>query len=614
MRPTTDLLNLEFVFSQQTPLTPSRFIKAFEQRVLEREFRLSDWEQLEELHRVGALFPMFRFEKNTKFLLRKVRQEKRSASSMWLGRDVSFAMNLYGNDEIGTLIDPQTEAYRTWYSLIRSYKTDYLYPNNSSNQEKVGFFWSSSFLFSSYQLLLIPKLRNLLARMQRHHRRRKHPSNWKFQLKLDEREQEKIRKEAKENRDLMIVLTALEAKYLPQLRGHRFSSIYTGSDSFANTLFAYQQSFDPIAVLDWLGWDVSRVKEVAEKLLFQADRLDPLRDWYELVRMCHPDMLSKLRGDALVALDHRRAAEMLLLFYEDLQIHRAAPAFAEVPRYVRGPHDTRLKYGLDVLDEVLMKFGLSPQPSLILIIEGETEEYIFPKAMELLGISRISSFIKIFKAGGVKKDFELLARYIAPPSLGNELENAVLLTRPPIHFLVAVDAESDFENSEKRGKLLKKWIDGIESAVPKKYRRGNMRNDLSQFVHIETWDDVFEFAHFTDNELAEALLNAHSGSDSPSKGHLIQKLASMREPNKNKDVEKILSDWNHKKELEDSSYNRGHKVGKTDLAKVLWPMLEKKIREAKNEEELRAIPLSRILLKAEHLAASSHRKDIAFRI
>lgn len=613
MRLTTDLLNREFVFSQQTPLTPSKFIKAFEQRVLEREFCLSDWEQLEELHRVGVLVPIFRFEKNTRFLLRKARQEKRSASSMWLGRDVSFAMNLYRNDEVGTLIDPQTEAYRTWYSFIRSYKTDYLYPNNPNNQEKIGFFWSSSFLFSSYQLLLIPKLRNLLAQMQRHRRRRKHPSNWKFQLRLDERQQEEIRKEAKESRNLVIALTALEARYLPQLRGHRFSAIYTGHDSFVEALITYQQSFDPTALLNWISWDVDKVKETAEKLLWQADTLDPLRDWYELVRMCHPDMLNKLRGDALVALDHRRAAEMLLLFYEDLQVHGGAPPFAEVPKYVRGPHETRLKYELGVLDEVLMKFGLSPQPSLILIIEGETEEYIIPKAMDLLGISQISSFIKIFKAGGVNKDFELLARYIAPPYLGKELENAVLLTRPATHFLVTVDAESDFENSEKRGKLLNKWLDGIYGAVPEKYRKGNMRNDLSHFVHIETWDDVFEFAHFTDNDLAEALLNAHGGSDSPPKDYLIQKLATMREPNKNKDVEKILSDWNYKKEQEDSTYIPGRKVGKTDLAKILWPILENRIREAKSKEELNAIPLSRILLKAEHLAALSGRKDIALR-
>ena len=82
-----------------------------------------------------------------------------------------------------------------------------------------------------------------------------------------------------------------------------------------------------------------------------------------------------------------------------------------------------------------MKFGLSPQPSLVLIIEGETEEYIVPNVMKLLGIPQYSSFIKKFKIKGVDKDFELLARYIVPPQLGEALKDTVLLTKQSLTFL-----------------------------------------------------------------------------------------------------------------------------------------------------------------------------------
>ncbi|MBE2247744.1 MAG: hypothetical protein IAE67_10850, partial [Candidatus Competibacteraceae bacterium] len=110
MKSTTDLLDRKFIFSQQTPLTSKKFIDEFKRRVLIRESSLTDWEQLEELHRVEALVPMFRFKKNTRSLLHYARQKKRQANT-WLGRDVSFAMNLYGDDEIGTLVDPQNETY-----------------------------------------------------------------------------------------------------------------------------------------------------------------------------------------------------------------------------------------------------------------------------------------------------------------------------------------------------------------------------------------------------------------------------------------------------------------------------------------------------------------------
>jgi hypothetical protein len=613
MRPTTDLLNLEFVFSQQAPLTPSKFIEAFEQRVLAYEFCLSDWEQLEELHRVGALVPLFRFKKNTRPLLDEAHQRKLPATFVWLDRDVYFAMSLYENKEIGTLIDPQIEAYKTWYSYMHSYKTAYLYPNDSTNEEKMGSFWESSFFYSLYQLLLIPKLRNLLWQMHRHRRRQKHPSIWKFRLRLNERQQKEILKEATENRELMIALTALEAKYLPKLKGHHFSAVYSGFDDFVEELRAYQRSFNPTVILDWIGWDADKVKNTAEKLLWQADKLDPLGDWYELVRMCHPDMLNRLRGDALIALDHRRAAEMLLRFYEDLQAHDAAPPFEDVPKRFRGPHNTRLKYDLGTLDEVLMEFGLSPQPVVVLIIEGETEEYIVPKTMKLLGIPQYSSFIQTFNIKGGDKDLELLARYIVPPQLGDALENAVLLTRPPTHFFVAVDAEKTFSNADKRKNKHKSWVDKIYEALPTEYHTENLRNDLDYLVHIETWDDdVFEFAHFTDEELAQALLITYAGSESPSLAYLIAKVKQMRESSEHKNIEKILGTWNSEKKQDNPDYIRGREVHKTDLAVVLWPILEKKILEAPENDRHR-IPIVKVLSKAYDLAASTHRKDVVVR-
>ena len=310
----------------------------------------------------------------------------------------------------------------------------------------------------------------------------------------------------------------------------------------------YQQSFDPTIVLDWIGWNAEKVKDIAEKLLRQADRLDPLQDWHELVRMCHPDMLNRLRGDALIALDHRRAAEMLLRFYEDLQTYSAAPEFLEIPKRVRGPHDTRLKYDLAKLKEILMTFVLSPQPALVLVIEGETEEYIVPEVMKLLEIPQYSSFIQIFNIKGVDKDFELLARYVAPPQLGDELENAVLLTRPPTHFLVAVDAESKFKDSDKRKDILTTWVDGILKAIPERYRTENMQADLTYFINVETWnDDVFEFAHFTNEELALALYETHTGSEHPTLDYLIDEVSKVRQRENNKNIEDVLKKWDFQK-------------------------------------------------------------------
>jgi hypothetical protein len=260
-----------------------------------------------------------------------------------------------------------------------------------------------------------------------------------------------------------------------------------------------------------------------------------------------------------------------------------------------------------------MKFGLSPQPSLVLIIEGDTEEYFIPKVMELLKISQYPSFIQVFNIKGVDKKFELLARYVGPPQLGNMLKGGILLTRPPTRLLVAVDAEQKFSDSNKRKNKHRDWVDGIFEAVPKEYRTERMRDDLNYIVYIETWDDVFEFAHFTDIELSQALLKNYAGSVKPSLDYLVKKVNGMRNSNESKNVGSILSKWSSQKLQENPDYVRGRKVSKIDLAIELWPVLEKKIQDAKSEGDLNEIPIARILLYAEHLAFMTHRKDVMIR-
>ena len=141
-------------------------------------------------------------------------------------------------------------------------------------------------------------------------------------------------------------------------------------------------------MLNWIGWDAKQIRDTAGRLLRVADSIDPLRDWYELVRLCHPEKWEKLRGDALVALDHRIAAEILLRFYEDLAQVDAAPPLEQTPKFVCGPRDRRLRSDPQQLDAVLMDFGVSPQPSLVLVLEGETERRLVPRVMDLLGIPR----------------------------------------------------------------------------------------------------------------------------------------------------------------------------------------------------------------------------------
>ncbi len=597
MRSTTDLLELELVFSQQKPLTSDKFLKEFQRRYLYSNFRFAYWEQLEELHRTGVLIPLFRFAKNRKSLLAYTHKNNLPPLSVGLGRNPSFAVCLEADKDGGYLVDPRTETYNSWYSYIREHK------HNP--------YWLSSFFYSPYQLLLVPMLRNLASAMVVQKTRRKYSSiKAGFRLKLGERTLRDVQKTAFENAELVMALTMLETRYLPFLRGHWYSVKTTNLDW--DKLLEYRNSFDPIAMLNWIDWDANRVKDTAERLLFIADSIDPLCEWSELVRLCRPEQWERLRGDALVAMDHRIAAEILLRFYEDLVQTGTAPALEPSPKYAPGPQDKRLQINLNKLDEVLMEFGISPYPSLVLILEGETEAPLVPRVMELLGIPQHKNFIKIFISKGSDKDFGLLASYIAVPNLGEPLEDDFTeLTRPLTRYLVAVDAEKRFITPEKCEKERKKWIAQIHNALPKEYRTSKLQDEIDSLVSVETWNgQVFEFAHFADVEIAQAILDVYTNRQGSvnnllsmlgvaTKSELLSKLQGILQnirPNGN--IEKSVTDgWDYKPR-------------KPEIGIALWPVLERKIKEAIIQDNLDSIPVVRVLLEAERSVAMMRRYDI----
>jgi hypothetical protein len=78
-------------------------------------------------------------------------------------------------------------------------------------------------------------------------------------------------------------------------------------------------------MLSWLGWQPEQLKTAAYQLLSHASSIDPQQRWHRLVRLVEPEHWGELRGLALAANDHRVAAELLLLFYEDLMELGAAP-------------------------------------------------------------------------------------------------------------------------------------------------------------------------------------------------------------------------------------------------------------------------------------------------
>src|SRR5207244_2413419 len=81
----------------------------------------------------------------------------------------------------------------------------------------------------------------------------------------------------------------------------------------------YRGDFDPVAMSACLDYPPARARQDAESLLLRAHGLDPVPDaWMRLMLRVPRDSWDELKDAALLAMEYREAAEILLLFYEDM--------------------------------------------------------------------------------------------------------------------------------------------------------------------------------------------------------------------------------------------------------------------------------------------------------
>jgi hypothetical protein len=153
-------------------------------------------------------------------------------------------------------------------------------------------------------------------------------------------------------RSIAIAVTALEARYLPALDPEWLQLTHGDREQWER----FRAGFDPAAMTDRLGYPAGQAGKDVEFLVRRARSLDPLPDsWMRLI--CRAPR--RTRDDALLAMDYREAAEILLLFGEDLADHGQS---APLPAMDGQVERARLSCRERSLDEDLVKLGLSPHP------------------------------------------------------------------------------------------------------------------------------------------------------------------------------------------------------------------------------------------------------------
>jgi hypothetical protein len=571
-----DVASLSWAMTQNPPLDVNEFVAEAQKR----GFHLRT-ATLRELYRHRLLIPFVQITK------RPVREPAKpdEAESPFGG---THLMDLRVARDTGRLRDLAVVPYRQRVSFEPARWT-WAWPPPSP--------WTG-LLYSSYQLLALPDLEAMLAR-QTYHKR-----GDLIIARMPKPGQPLLDRMAR-FRKIAIALTAVEARYLPNL-DPEFIQL-TNVPDIADWE-DYRAGFDPVQAQTWLSYPSEQLRQDAEfVLLMRAHRRDPVgSDWSQLMRRAPAKSRRYLKDAALIAMDDRIAAEILLRFYEDLALRGQADLLPDLSG-ARGWHPLheRLSTREDTLDETLTDLGISPHPRVVLALEGETEVYQVPLVWRTLGYSSAPELIRVLKLGGVGQNLQKVAALNVAPLIGKKVPapntTAWAVTRPSAYLLMAIDPDEPFnrpENIEReRGKLMHEITDvlkaqGVERPNP---------DELDHLIEIRVWSEpCYEFAHFTGEELADGIIAVHPTIDGWTRDQLVAALDDWRA--RGKDIKRV---WTSGRWDEASQRMTGKwtpEPSKVDLAKALWPTLLRKIQSAMVTEDEPVPPIMQVITDAYHLA------------
>lgn len=561
---TPDLLALPLPFTQIGLLTPEEFVKEAERRHVRTSVGLNlDLAGLEELHRHEILVPFFRVDIDRADLRRAI--DTSSSLTRTLARSTVLD-ELYAGAQEGRVHDPAAEPYESW------------------PKQQLRMLWPScshGYLYSRHQLLALVAARHLVEALLPY---RSGTVSILWSMDPDSLPDQRALEALRSWRALAVTLTAIEARYWPGIHG------VIRHDP--EVLWQHWAAFRPDETLSWLGLTMDQIKLQAERLRHTASFDDVVGDFYDVIRRARPEAWETLRGAALTTMDHRVSAELLEQFADDLKGDEPAP-----PAPPEGLSTQRLSLRPESQDAALTELGLSPHPSLLIAVHGDTEFLLLPRVMRLLGMNLERGSIGLENFEGTH-NLQLLARHVAKPLLGRDLGRVVVLDRPVTRFLVVTDAENQYETEQDRQQQRLRLIDAIAKELPE-----DLKPDLygreARLVEIVTWGRYpFEFAHFSDARLAGLMLSLAGCPYPKGRDALVRAIHSQRTKDPSPDVEDVF--W------------RGANLTKMRLAEAAWPVLRARVERAMSMER-EGPPIMRVAARARQLMLLSYGRRMSLR-
>ncbi|SEN45164.1 hypothetical protein [Cryobacterium luteum] len=514
---TLPLLDLPFAYSQ-VPLLSSRQFRDEARSKWDQHVSIED---LEELHRLGLLVPLYRADDDVNV------EDLAAPQASDNSRIARYARE-------GMIRDPSSEDPALW-------------PHRRPDDAGEG--WWDGFFYSEWQLL---GLRDALGQREN--------------LRIVPDDEAWCRAFAAQQRHEHVALAALSTRFFPNVVGR----VTYRDGAERETLAAAGHELDAATRLVAADFPIERLRPAAEFLLSRAHTYDPMRQWWDLLRHSDANGWFRLRGGALEAIWQRIAAEVLLRAHEELA---AIGALDPLPN-TRDPHiwhPLQERIGLqrdsDGIHRSLARVGLSPEPCVVLVLEGETEMVHVPALLDALGMSKPRQ-VRVVNQRTSSDTPKQLARYVAP-RLGRVRGDSHLIEAGPTALVVAMDGEGPIWGTKNaRDRRLRELREIVRQEVAE--QGGTLTDhELEILVQLHTWGDhKYELANFTNHELEIAITSVLRASPDTARD---EGSWSIRLPS---DIEYVRDRKLDIKVVFDRIQQR---VSKVELAEALLPVLLAKL-------------------------------------
>jgi hypothetical protein len=212
--------------------------------------------------------------------------------------------------------------------------------------------------------------------------------------------------------------------------------------------------------------------------------------------------------------------------------------------------------------------------------------------------------MRLLNLRGVEQNLVKVAELAVTPVVGERLPgpNGWRLIKPPTRLMVVVDPEgSQFGTPEKVAKTRENIVRGVMASLKDQGVTNPNPAELDELVDIRTWPArCYEYTHFTEDELADAIMAVHHTIDGWNRRELVGALAFWR--GRGEDIKRVWESgrWDEQRGRPTGGWE--HEVEKPRLAEALWPVLAAKIERWRADPDAPTPPIVGVVRDAYHVA------------